>query len=149
MNERYFAKKLADNRRILCASPSYIEQYGIPRTLNELSLHQCLFLKEKNTPFGNWKFFDGKKEQIITVNGGLTTNNGEVILQWALDGHGIIYRSSWDAQRYIKTNQLVHILPKYYEDAPIWAVYPHKLSESLKIESAVSFLKDYFENIKL
>ncbi|WP_373099142.1 MULTISPECIES: LysR family transcriptional regulator [Pasteurellaceae] len=148
LNDRYFAKKLVENKRILCASPSYIEKYGLPKIPTDLERHHCLFLKEKNSAFGLWKLFDGNKAQFVTVNGGLTTNNGEVILQWALDGHGIIYRSLWDAQKYIDKGALVHILPSFYEDASIWAVYPHKLTESLKIETCVNFLMEYFKNKK-
>lgn len=149
LNERYFAKKLAENKRILCAAPSYIEKYGLPIIPSDLTKHHCLFLKEKNASFGLWKLFNGQEEKLITVNGELTTNNGEVILQWALDGHGIIYRSAWDAQKYIETGQLIHILPEYYEDASIWAVYPHKLTESRKVSAFVEFLIDYFKNKKL
>jgi len=149
LNDRYFAKKLVDNRRILCAAPSYLEQHKIPENLTALKEHNCLFLKEKGASFGVWKLFDGQKEHVITVNGGLTTNNGEVILQWALTGHGIIYRSIWDAQEYIKRGELIHILPNYYEEASVWAVYPHKITESLKVKVLVDFLTEYFRDQKL
>ncbi|AAU36943.1 LysR family transcriptional regulator [[Mannheimia] succiniciproducens] len=149
LNDRYFAKKLANNRRILCASPDYLQSYGLPKKVEQLSKHNCLFLKEKNSSFGVWKLFNGKILKSITVNGGLTTNNGEVILQWALEGHGIIYRSLWDAEKYLISGELVHILPEYYEDAPIWVVYPNKLSESLKTEIFVNFLTEYFAKKEL
>ncbi|MDU8925137.1 LysR family transcriptional regulator [Pasteurellaceae bacterium LIM206] len=149
LNERYFAKKLACNKRIICASPAYLARFGVPQYPTDLESHNCLFLKEKNMTFGLWKLFDGKKELAVMVNGGLSTNNGEVILQWALEGLGIIYRSAWDAQKYIADGRLVHILPEYYEDASIWAVYPHKLSESLKVETCVNFLSSYFKEKKI
>lgn len=149
LNQRYFAKKLANNKRIICASPDYLEKFGEPKSPTDLESHNCLFLKEKNSAFGLWKLFDGKKEQTVLVNGGLSTNNGEVILQWALEGLGIIYRSLWDAQKYIESGKLIHILPEYYEDASIWAVYPHKLNESLKVETCVNFLTDYFRHKKI
>lgn len=148
-NDRYYAKKIADNKRILCASPSYFYDKKIPTTPEELSNHSCLFLQEKGQTFGLWRLYNGKVLQTVRVNGDLSCNNGEVIMQWALAGHGIAYRSQWDARKYIEKGQLIHILPDYYEEASVWAIYPTKLDDSLKTKKCVEFLEEYFRDIKL
>ncbi|KAA9000730.1 LysR family transcriptional regulator [Affinibrenneria salicis] len=148
-NDRYYAKKIADNKRILCASPSYFMDKEIPTIPDELSNHSCLFLQEKGQTFGLWRLYNGNILQTVRVNGNLSSNNGEIIMQWALAGHGIAYRSQWDARKYIEKGQLIHILPDYYEEASVWAIYPTKLDDSLKTRKCVEFLEEYFRDIKL
>ncbi|AOR62026.1 LysR family transcriptional regulator [Pectobacterium wasabiae] len=148
-NDRYYAKKIADNKRILCASPDYFADKDMPTIPEELANHSCLFLQEKGQTFGLWRLYNGINLQTVRVNGDLSSNNGEIIMQWALAGHGIAYRSQWDARKYIENKQLIHILPDYYEQASVWAVYPTKLDDSLKTKRCVEFLEEYFRDIKL
>jgi len=83
----------------------------------------------------------------VRVDGNLSSNNGEVILQWALDDRGIALRSEWDAKRYIESGDLIQLLPDYYEQASVWAVYPTKLEESIKTQKCITFLESYFKCI--
>lgn len=148
-HDRYYAKKIAENKRILCASPGYLNVREIPQTAEALSGHDCLFLQEKGLPFGLWHLTDGHRTETVRVRGDLSSNSGEVILQWALDGHGIALRSQWDARKYIEAGELTQILPDYYERASVWAIYPGKLEESIKTKKCVAFLEDYFGNATL
>lgn len=148
-HDRYYAKKIAENKRILCASPGYLNAREIPQTAEALSGHDCLFLQEKGLPFGLWHLTDGHRTETVRVRGDLSSNSGEVILQWALDGHGIALRSQWDARKYIEAGELTQILPDYYERASVWAIYPGKLEESIKTKKCVAFLEDYFGNATL
>lgn len=143
-HDRYYARKIAENKRILCASPDYFSDREIPETAQALSEHDCLFLQEKGLPFGLWHLTNGQSKESVRVSGDLSSNSGEVILQWALDGHGIALRSQWDARKYIESGELVQILPEYYERASVWAIYPGKLEESLKIKKCVAFLETFF-----
>lgn len=146
-NDRYYAKKIADNRRILCAAPMYFNDRKRPETPEELTDHSCLFLQEKGQPFGLWQLSNGKNTQTIRVSGDLSSNSGEIIMQWALAGHGIAFRSQWDSRQYIEKKQLIHLLPDYYEQASVWAIYPTKLDDSVKTRRCVDFLEAYFRNI--
>lgn len=147
VHERYYAKKIADNRRILCASPGYLNQHNLPESLPDLTRHKCLFLQEKGLTFGLWHLTDGQKQETVRVEGNLSSNNGEVILHWALDDHGIALRSEWDAKRYIESGDLIQVLPDYYEKASVWALYPNKLDESIKTQKCITFLESYFSDI--
>ena len=61
------------------------------------------------------------------MRGNLTTNDGEIAVNWALDGHGILMRAEWDIERYLRSGRLVQVLPQYYTpDADIYAVYPQR-----------------------
>ena len=147
VHERYYAKKIADNRRILCASPGYLNQQNLPESPPDLTRHKCLFLQEKGLTFGLWHLTDGQKQETVRVEGNLSSNNGEVILHWALDDHGIALRSEWDAKRYIESGDLIQVLPDYYEKASVWALYPNKLDESIKTQKCIAFLESYFSDI--
>lgn len=138
------ARRLASNHRVLCASPSYLARRGQPTTLSELAQHDCLVIKERDHPFGVWKLRVGGEEQTVKVTGPLSTNHGEIAVQWGIDGRGIILRSIWDIEPFLRSGQLVSVLPNYQQEANIWAVYPSRLSNSAKVRVCVEFLQEFF-----
>ncbi|MDP3843515.1 MAG: LysR substrate-binding domain-containing protein [Oxalobacteraceae bacterium] len=138
------ARRLASNHRVLCAAPDYLARRGAPRTLLELAQHDCLVIKERDHPFGVWKLHHGAQEHTVKVTGPLSTNHGEIAVQWAVDGRGVVLRSIWDVGPQLRSGQLVQVLPDYTQEANIWAVYPSRLDNSAKVRVCVEFLQDYF-----
>lgn len=145
--EQHIGKKLAQHQRVLCASPAYLAAHGEPESLNALAQHQCLVLKERDNPFGIWLLTEGHEAQRIRVKGALSSNSGEVVLQWALEHQGIILRSEWDVRPYIEKAELVQILPQFSQPASVWAVYPTRLAESAKLRVCVEFLHQRFSRL--
>lgn len=138
-------RRIARNRRVLCASPAYLAQYGMPQSLQELKAHRCIPIRERDQDFGRWEL-DGPEGRVaIKVGGPLSANNGEIVRQWAIDGHGIILRSTWDIHRELETGVLEPVLPQYFQQADVWAVYPSRLSVSAKLRVCVEFLEQWFE----
>jgi LysR family transcriptional activator of dmlA len=135
------ARKLMANHRILCASPAYLARRGTPRNLQELAGHDNLAIKERDMPFGVWRLRGAAGEEAVKVTGALSTNHGEIALQWAVAGAGIVLRSLWDAQPHLDSGELVQILPEYRQDANVWAVYPQRLAGSAKVRVCVDFLE--------
>jgi len=145
--EQHIGKKLAQHQRILCASPDYLKANGVPESLEALTQHQCLVLKERDNPFGIWSVTAEGEEQRIRVKGALSSNSGEVVLQWALKHHGIILRSQWDVQPYLDSGELVQVLAAYSQPASVWAVYPTRLAESAKLRVCVEFFQQRFSQL--
>jgi len=146
--EQHIGKKLAQHQRILCASPQYLAAQGEPDSLDALTQHQCLVLKERDNPFGIWSLTAGEgEEQRVRVKGALSSNSGEVVLQWALKHHGIILRSQWDVQPYIDRGELVQVLTQFSQPASVWAVYPTRLADSAKLRVCVEFLHQRFSQL--
>ena len=145
--EQHIGKKLAQHQRILCASAAYLQAHGVPESLEDLTEHQCLVLKERDNPFGIWSVTAEGEEQRIRVKGALSSNSGEVVLQWALKHHGIILRSQWDVQPYLDSGELVQVLPAYSQPASVWAVYPTRLAESAKLRVCVEFFQQRFSQL--
>lgn len=131
------ARRLAVNQRVLCAAPAYLARRGTPRTLAELSSHDCLVIKERDHPFGVWRF----RDDVIKVTGPLSSNHGEIVVQWAVDGRGIVLRSLWDVAPLLASGALVQVLPDQTQEANVWAVYPSRLSSSAKLRVCVDWLE--------
>jgi LysR family transcriptional activator of dmlA len=138
------AKRLAPNHRMLCASPDYIARHGAPKQLADLAGHACLAIKERDHPFGVWRLHVRGVPESIKVTGPLSTNHGEVAVQWALAGRGIVLRSVWDVRPLIESKELVQVLPEVTQPANIWAVYPIRLAASAKVRVCVDFLIEDF-----
>lgn len=138
------ARRLADNHRVLCAAPAYLARHGTPRTLAELPSHDCLVIKERDHPFGVWRLRSGAVDETVKVRGPLSANNGEMVVQWAVDGRGIALRSLWDVGVHLRAGRLVQMLPDWYQEANVWAVYPTRLDRSAKVRVCVEFLEEYF-----
>ena len=141
--QQHISRLLRRNVRVLCAAPDYLERHGAPEKIEDLQEHDCLVLRERNSPFGIWNLTRDGKELAVPMSGPLSTNNGEIVLLWARMGRGIVLRSTWDAEPFLESGELIQVLPDYTQEANIWAVYPTRLSHSAKLRVCVEFLKDY------
>ncbi len=139
--QHLIARRLAANRRILCASPAYLGRAGTPRSVADLAGHDCLVIKERDHPFGVWSLRSRHGEQNAKVSGPLSSNNGEVVARWAVEGHGIFLRSMWNVAPLLAAGTLVQVLPEWYQEANIWAVYPPRLDGSAKVRVCVEWLQ--------
>ena len=135
--------------RVLCASPAYLQRRGTPRAITELPAHDCLVIKERDHSFGVWKLRAGADERTLKVTGPLSANHGEIVVQWALDGHGIALRSLWDVREHLRSGRLVQVLPEWGQEANVWAVYPTRLQVSAKVRVCVEFLMEYFQRVEV
>lgn len=138
------SRRIACNRRILCAAPDYLAQWGKPNQLVDLKQHRCIAIRERDQDFGKWVLLGPNGQETIKVSGPLSASNGEIVRQWAIDGHGIILRSTWDVSRDIAAGILQPVLPEYFQPADVWAVYPSRLSVSAKVKVSVEFLEAWF-----
>ena len=140
ISPHHIAKRLGSNHRVLCASPKYVKHHGAPKTLAELANHDCLIIRERDHPFGVWRLRDGKKEQAVKVRGSLSSNHGEIVVRWAVDGRGITLRSVWDVGPLLASGDLVQLLPDWTQEANVWAVYPARLETSAKVRVCIDWL---------
>lgn len=143
-----FSRRIATNRRVMCASPGYLKEYGTPATLSDLAHHRCIVIRERDYHFGHWALSGPNGLEDIRIKGPLSANNGEIVHQWAINGHGIILRSYWDVGRSIERGDLIHLFPDYYQEAAVWAVTPSRLSSSAKLRVCVTFIEDFLRGIK-
>lgn len=142
---RVIARKLADNRRLLCAAPRYLARHGEPRTPADLAQHNVISIRQGDEAYGVIKLRRGRlgATETIKTRGNLTTNDGGIAVQWALEGHGILMRAEWDIRTYLDKGQLVQVLPQHHTpDADIYAVYPAQHKSAARVRAFVDFLAE-------
>lgn len=140
------ARKLAPIEFILCASASYLEQYGTPQRIQDLSDHQCLrYSLGTLMNRSYWKF--GKNgEHNIRVDGALTANNGEFLRDAAIMGQGIAYLPKFLLNQELDSQKLVPIHLDYptIQDAALYIMYPPSDYVPLKSRVMIDFLAQAF-----
>jgi DNA-binding transcriptional LysR family regulator len=145
---RINARLLLKNRRLVCAAPAYLERYGRPSTPQELTHHACIVLRENESAYGTWHFTRGKRTETIKVDGSLSSNDGSVVLRWALEGRGIVVRSQWEIERHLARGELEPLLVDWaLPDADIHAIYLERNQLSVKLRTFVDFLGDYLRGV--
>ena len=144
-DSRVVARHIASNRRLLCASPAYLAARGMPKVPNDLARHNCIGIRQGEEAYGVWRLTTGRgrhaRTEAIKTRGSLATNDGEIAVNWALEGHGILMRAEWDINRYLRNGRLVQVLPQYFTpDADIYAVYPQRHQLAARVRAFVDFL---------
>jgi DNA-binding transcriptional LysR family regulator len=138
------ARKLAPNRRVVCASPEYLRRHGLPRTPQDLLEHNCL---TTNDFAMNWEYKGPRGEPgSVRVTGRYACDNWEVLREWALAGLGVALKSTWDVRVQLEEGSLVSLCPGYTfdTDVAIYAVYPHRRFLPAKTRAFIEFLADSF-----
>ncbi len=133
------AKKLSLRTNFVCATPAYLHQYGVPRTLDDLSQHNCLLGTRDY-----WHFVEKGTEKNLRVSGSIQYNSGYSLVDVALKGLGIVQLPDYYVQKYLASGELVSLLDDYREpEESIWAIYPHNRHLSPKIRLLVDYLAEH------
>ncbi len=143
---RVIARRIAPNRRLLCATPAYLAKHGTPKSPQDLAQHNCIGIRQGGEAYGVWRLSSGKRETAVKVRGNLSTSDGEIAVSWALAGHGILMRSEWDIARYLRSGRLVQVL-EHYDTPPadIHCVYPQRHQLSARVRAFVDHVAAHFE----
>lgn len=146
---RINSKKIATNRRLLCASPAYLERFGTPVSPTDLQRHRCIVIRESDEIYGTWHLHSGSSQATVKVRGSVSTNDGESAVSWALSGLGILLRSEWNVAPYLRSGRLREVLGDWQlPTADIHVVYPMKNTLSAKVGAFVNHLEKYFERYR-
>lgn len=112
-DSRLVARKVAERRRLICASPDFLSRRPAIRTPQDLADHPCLCFTGRHDPY-RWDFVHpGGGALGVTVTGPLASDDGELLLDAAVNGLGILYTSDWYANRDLASGRLVEILPDW------------------------------------
>lgn len=152
-DSRSIARFIAANKRVVVASPAYIQQHGAPQTPQELVQHNCIGIRQGDEAYGLWRFTSTKGKNQTTaaenvkIRGNLTTNDGGAALNWALDGHGILLRAQWDVEKHLASGELVPLLTAYNSpDADIYAIYAERHRTSVRVKALIDFVAGAFQH---
>ncbi len=136
------AKHIAPIRVILCASPEYLKQYGTPIKPEDLKRHRYLHY--------SYMEIDGKDEVfrwLRTQNTGsaLRSNNGDVLVEAAIAGAGIVLQPTFIASKALQSGELIQVL-RDFEPEPIglYAVYANRKLLPNKVRCFIDFMEGYY-----
>ncbi len=142
--------KLGEMRRVVVASPAYLAARGAPATPDDLAGHDCLSLG----PQRGWLFADLERASerpgatlTVKVSGRFECNDGAVLHEWALAGHGLAWRSLWEVGGDLAAGRLRTVLDDYA--APpmgIYAVFPQRRHLPLRVRLFIDYLKNTYSN---
>lgn len=145
------ARRLVSNRRVICASPTYVERHGTPMTPDDLAQHNCLILSAYKTTLNQWRFKDGTGYRELSVRGNFEVNSGNALYEALLAGVGISRVATALATCDLQAGKLIRLLRDYEDDTDggIYAVFPSDRYLLPKIRVFVEFLINSFSQMSL
>jgi len=139
----FVARRLAPDRRVLVASPAYIERRGRPNTPDDLAEHACLVVGTLDL----WTF-RGKGGELIErrITPGLRINDGGAVRDAACAGLGVALMATWCAVDELRSGALVPALPEYplVSTQTLWALYPSSRELAPKVRVLIDWLTERF-----
>ena len=139
-------RKIADCERVLCASPDYIARKGTPGSSEDLKsdAHDCLNLRYAGAPEFQWPLQTSEGVRRIAVSGPFESDHGDVLTQWALDGHGIILKPLFEVADHLQAKRLVPVLENE-PPVPIQmaCLYAHRRRQDPKTRLLIDFMVEH------
>jgi DNA-binding transcriptional LysR family regulator len=135
-------RKLAPNKRLLCAAPRYVDHHGVPSTPAELVKHHCGVIREDQADVSLWSLTSDKGDNLaLRINPAFSSNDGEVVRSWAVAGLGIIERSEWSVATDLQAGRLIPILPDWsLSSADVIALVNPYTVRAARIEAFLEYL---------
>jgi DNA-binding transcriptional LysR family regulator len=136
------AKRIATARWIMCASPSYLEKAGAPRTPMDLQHHNCLNFMPGSYR-SHWPVRNGSKAEMLEPKGNAATNSGDMLSALTCTGLGIARLADYHIAAELASGRLVPLLEEFQLDEaePVFAVYASKRNVSVRIKAFLEFLE--------
>lgn len=140
---------VAENRRVLCASTRYIEKQGALQTPHDLAKRNCLCFMLGDALYSQWRFTKGDETVIVDVRGNRIADDSDAVRRWAIDGHGICYRSYLDVAQDIAAGRLRVLCEDWMgEAAPLYLLCPDRRQLSPTVRLLREFLEYRFRGLK-
>lgn len=163
-DSRAIARLVAPNSRIVVASPAYLNRHGTPTAPHDLVRHNCIAIRQGDDAYSQWRFrpvrgtrgvrgtrstkalSGSERWETIKIRGNLSTNDGGIAVNWALEGLGVLLRAEWDVAKYLASGRLVQVLTGFESpDADIYAVYGPQHRGSVRVKALVDFVAAVFQ----
>jgi DNA-binding transcriptional LysR family regulator len=142
------AYPIAPNARFVCAAPDYLARFPVPHKPQDLLTHHCIALRENQEDVTLWRFTKNRNEVSVRVPASLSSNDGDVVRQWALGGKGLIMRSEWDVAESLAAGRLVRVLDDWHlPDADIVALVDRRNRMAARVKLFLSFLQARFRPV--
>jgi DNA-binding transcriptional LysR family regulator len=139
----YCAIPLIEGKKIYCASPEYLDRFGIPLNPYDLRDHRCLCLIRNRHTFNDWPFIDNGKNLNIKVPPYLSSDSSEIVHNWVLNGLGIAYKLNWDIEKDLASGVIIECLEAFNPlHKNLYLVYVTNNHPQLKHTYFIEFIKN-------
>jgi len=136
----FVTRAIAPDGRVLCASPAYLDRFGVPEGPEDLARHRCLTVGDP--PPARWTLARGGEEVDVPIRSALSSTDGEVPHAAALADGGIAMKSSWDVVDDIRAGRLVRVLPEYWGiTQALRVVQPVRAHRPQRVRAFVDFVE--------
>ncbi|MDV7145860.1 LysR family transcriptional regulator [Tropicimonas sp. TH_r6] len=136
-------RRLGEIRRVICAAPDYLERRGTPRNPSDLNQHNCLVMRFGDGLDNVWRFGSGRTQQVITVRGNRIANDGALVRQWGVEGHGIVLKSELDVGEDLREGRLVELLAKHAPPpTPLQMLFPPSRAQPRRVRALVDWIAE-------
>ncbi len=138
------ARRLARNRRVICAAPAYLARFGTPESPADLAGHNCLMLSTVSA-WNDWRLTDPSSGGRVELGGNFEANSADGVYHAALAGLGVARLSTYLVGEDIRAGRLVRLLPDYTDDgSDIVAIYPEKRNLAPRVRAFIDHLTEHF-----
>ncbi len=139
------ARKLAPNRRFIVGAPGYLLRHGWPHEPTDLLKHNCLLLRFPGSRQFRWTLEAPEGPVTLRVSGNMDSNNGEVLRQWCLAGHGLALKCLWEVVEDLNAGRLQIVLPEYPPPGhAVYALYPQNRFLSSRVRVFIDYLAEIY-----
>ncbi|HIF9112632.1 TPA: LysR substrate-binding domain-containing protein [Photobacterium damselae] len=143
------ARHIFNSRWVLCASPEYLVQHGIPNTPKDLLRHNCLGYNHQASGSFDWQFIRNDEVYTLRVAGNFSSDNAAALKKIALAGNGIAYLPTCLVYDELHNEKLVEILSEHAgKVVGIYAVYPYTKKPAKRIQALIEHIRESYMEIK-
>lgn len=128
-------------QRMVCAAPAYLAQHGTPQVPEDLGRHNCLVMRFGATLDNVWRFGPDARPTHVAVKGDRIVNDGALIRNWALAGHGIVLKSELDVRKDLSSGRLVSLLQGHLPPTtPLQMMFPPGRAQPKRVRALADHL---------
>jgi DNA-binding transcriptional LysR family regulator len=141
------AKRLGELRQVNCASPSYLREYGVPKTLEDLARHRMVhYTQTLGSPPLGFEYFDGQRTHVVPMRGVVTVNNSDAYQAACLAGLGLIQVPVLGVFGPVAEGLAVEVMPDFAAaPMPVSLLYANRRNLSKRAQAFMGWLGDLLE----
>jgi DNA-binding transcriptional LysR family regulator len=146
VDSQFTGRALFATRRVVVASPAYLEKAGVPLTPEELRHHRCLVFNVESHFHAQWRFGRKSERRALRIDAVMASTHSELPVTWALAGLGVTQKSWWEVAPYIASGHLQTVLEAFEPDpVSFYAIHPVRSAQSRKISLFMDAVAKHFE----
>lgn len=139
------ARYIFNSRWVICATPSYLEEFGEPLKPKDLLRHNCLGYTHKSSGTFDWQFKRNSDVYTLKVSGNFSSDNSAALRKAALAGNGLAYLPTCLVYEDMQKGSLVEVLADQVgKEVGIYAVYPYTRKPAKRIQALIEHIRDRY-----